>query len=294
MGCGNSKNATLPIVSESNLGSEGSSQGSDEKGSDEEIFIQRRTWGSPAPPLPDIPGSRTKHVPPLADVPSGTLPADILPHLAHQTQPEGIRRPSSKMEMIKKHRGGAAFLIQDENSPARINPPPRRLQALKGAKPMTLEDLTRKQREHERKREQRLREKTANLARQNSRQISKASRDFEAAQRVFVESESRLNKVSKNREGFVKERVMKVREHNKKVIERKRSLSVRDEDLSLSGKMEHDMEYNKSESESWADNDSIKNIYDQMEFITPASGLASAVTRNKNNINTASDDEFFS
>jgi len=31
-----------------------------------------------------------------------------------------------------------------------------------------------------------------------------------------------------------------------------------------------------------------------MEFITPASGLASAVTRNKNNINTASDDEFFS
>ena len=28
--------------------------------------------------------------------------------------------------------------------------------------------------------------------------------------------------MSKNREGFVNERVMKVREHNKKVIERKR------------------------------------------------------------------------
>jgi len=184
-------------------------------------------------------------------------------------------------------------LIQDENSPARINPPPRRLQALKGTKPMTLEDLTRKQREHERKREQRLREKTENLSRQHSRIKSKASREFDAAQRVFVESETRLNRVSKNREGFVKDRVMKVREHNKKVVDRKRSISLRDENLSLSGKMEHDMEYNKSESESWADNDSIKNIYDQMEFITPASGLAPAVNRTTA-LNNASDDEFFS
>lgn len=198
------------------------------------------------------------------------------------------------MEVMKEQRGGAAFFIQDENSPARVNRPPRRLQAIKGARTMTLEDLTKKQREHERKREQRLRDKTESLSRRHSRVKSTAGlkplNEFETAQRVFVESESRLNRVSRNREGFVKDRVMKVREHNKKVADRKMSNSIRDEGLTLSGKMEHDMEYNKSESESWADNDSIKNIYDQMEFITPASGLASAVTRNNN----GSDDEFFS
>ncbi|XP_063684134.1 uncharacterized protein LOC134818479 isoform X3 [Bolinopsis microptera] len=264
MGCGDSKTATVHVLSEdTKLGSEGSSE--EFGGSDEEMFIQRRTWGSPAPPLPDIAGSR-------ADKRS---------------------RRSESMEIIHKNKGGAAFVIQEEA--ARINNPPRRLQKLSGAKTMTLEDLTRKQREHERNREKRLQEKKENLSRQHSKKKNKASLEFENAQQVFVKSETRLNRVSKNREGFVHERVMRVREHNKKVVDRKRllqSLSVRDEELNMSGKIEHDMEYNKSESESWADNDSIKNIYDQMDYITPASG-ASAVNHN-NNMNNASDDEFFS
>jgi len=292
MGCGDSKNATVHVLSEgTKLGSEGSSE--EFGGSDEEMFIQRRTWGSPAPPLPDIAGSKVKrHVPPLADIPNDILPADVFPTDLPRNKPlpDKRSRRSESMEIIHKNKGGAAFVIQDEA--AKINNPPRRLQKLSGTKAMTLEDLTRKQREHERNREKRLQEKKENLSRQHSKKKSKASLEFENAQQVFVKSETRLNRVSKNREGFVHERVMRVREHNKKVVDRKRSLSVRDEELNMSGKIEHDMEYNKSESESWADNDSIKNIYDQMDYITPASG-ASAVNHN-NNMNNASDDEFFS
>merc|ERR1719361_2187014 len=44
------------------------------------------------------------------------------------------------------------------------------------------------------------------------------------------------------------------------------SVAVGDRVLNLSGKLEHDAEYNKSESESW-DNESLKNIYDQMDYI---------------------------
>ena len=55
----------------------------EEKGSDEEVFIQRRTWGSPAPPLPDIPGSRVKRLPPTGDIPripSDARTNDIVPN----------------------------------------------------------------------------------------------------------------------------------------------------------------------------------------------------------------------
>ena len=48
------------------------------------MFIQRRTWGSPAPPLPDIAGSR---VPPLADIPNEILPADVFPTDLQRNKP---------------------------------------------------------------------------------------------------------------------------------------------------------------------------------------------------------------
>ena len=54
------------------------------------MFIQRRTWGSPAPPLPDIAGSRVKrHVPPLADIPNDILPADVFPTDLPRNKPLG-------------------------------------------------------------------------------------------------------------------------------------------------------------------------------------------------------------
>lgn len=186
---------------------------------------------------------------------------------------------------------GTSFTIQDENSPVVTAKPPRRLQALKGTRPLTIEELLKEQREHTEKREQRLREQKDKLS--NRRRSSKSLREFEEAQRLFTESEKKAERVLRKKEEIINEKVTKVRKHNSKVVARKRQSTLRDslnDNLNLSGKMEHDGEYNKSESESWADNDSIKNIYDQMDYIKPVSGLAHAVTNNANH----SDDEFFS
>lgn len=278
MGCNNTKNATVHVQSETNLGSQGSSE--EDKGSDEEGFIKRRTWGSPAPPLPSIQQSKPE-VPPITP-----------PLSDDRSHPTTLSMERLTMERLVQQKGGAAFVIQDENSPAQNTPPPRRLQALKGARRISMEELIRKQREAEEKRQQILRQQTENLSRQHSKiKTNRESREFEMAQRLYIESEKRLNRVSLNREVALNDKIKKVRDHNKKVVNRKKR-SLRDtanDNLSLSGKMEHDMGYNNSESESWADNDSLKNIYDQMEFISPSSGLASAVNNNNH-----SDDEFFS
>lgn len=195
------------------------------------------------------------------------------------------------VDQVIHRKNGSSFIIQDENSPASIGKPPRRLQALKGTRPLTIDDLLREQREHTEKREKRLREQKDRLS--NRRKSSKSMREFQEAQRLFTESEKKAERVLRKKEEIMNEKVTRARKHNSKVVARKRQSTLKDsltDNLNLSGKMEHDGEYNKSESESWADNDSIKNIYDQMDYIKPVSGLAHAVTNNANH----SDDEFFS
>jgi len=195
------------------------------------------------------------------------------------------------LDQIIHGKHGSSFTIQDENSPVATGKPPRRLQALKGTRQLTIDELLKEQREHSEKREKRLREQKERLS--NRRLSRKSLKEFEEAQRLFTESEKKAERVLRNKEDIMNEKVTKVRRHNSKVVARKRQSTLRDslnDNLNLSGKMEHDGEYNKSESESWADNDSIKNIYDQMDYIKPVSGLAHAVANNANH----SDDEFFS
>lgn len=186
---------------------------------------------------------------------------------------------------------GTAFFIQDE-TPAKSQPP-RRLQALKGSRRITMDDLITKQRLAEERKHQNYLEKGERLKKETTKtKLKVEQREFEKSQRVFVESEKRMSKVSRNREQRINSKINRVREHNAKVVLRKKS-TMRDsttDNVGLSGKLDHDSDYNKSENESWADNDSIKNIYDQMEFIKPASELVSAIPNNLNQ----SDEEFYS
>jgi len=250
MGCGQSRDVQTPV---SQLGSHGSSAGDDD--------VVKRTWGSPAPILPSINNGKA---------------------LVYEDDPFPVPNvPTSK--------GGVAFYVGEEQ-PAKL--PPRRLQTL-NANRLSMDELLRKQREAEMRHNQHLQDKMKSSEKHNSKRRINEKKGFDKAMEKYNEIEKKLERGDEKRKSIIKQKVEKTRLHHAKVSEVRRK-SVTEEALDESCNIEADTEYNKSESkysllgESW-DNESIKNIYDQMDYITPVSGLVT-----KNTLGNESDEDFFS
>lgn len=253
MGCGQSRDVQTPI---SHLGSHGSSAEDDD--------VVKRTWGSPAPILPSINGKSLVY---------------------DEDEPFPVPLPGVP---TTKGTGGVAFYVGEEQ-PAKM--PPRRLQTL-NANRLSMDELLRKQREAEMRHNQHLQDKMKSSEEHKSKRRMNEKKGFDKAMAQYNEIEKKLERGDEKRKSIIKQKVEKTRLHHAKVSEVRRR-SITDEGLEVSCNIEADTEYNKSESkysllgESW-DNESIKNIYDQMEYITPVSGLT------KNTLGNESDEDFFS
>lgn len=250
MGCGQSRDVQTPI---SQLGSHGSSAEDDD--------VANRTWGSPAPILPSISNGKS---------------------LVYEDEPFPVPEPTTKGT------GGVAFYVGEEQPVAL---PPRRLQTLNGNR-LSMDELLRKQREAEMRHNQHLQDKMKSSEEHKSKRRINEKKGFDKAMAQYNEIEKKLERGEEKRKSIIKQKVEKTRLHHAKVS-KVRTKSITDDGLELSCNIEADTEYNKSESkysllgESW-DNESIKNIYDQMEYITPVSGLT------KNTLGNESDEDFFS
>lgn len=308
MGCGQSRDVQTPV---SQLGSHGSSAGDDD--------VVKRTWGSPAPILPSINNGKAL-VYEGAESPSHDDSSHDSPHLSshdsrrqlsmieeqslveledkaspHNSSPHATPSHGSECNQpsieddpfpvpnVPTSKGGVAFYVGEEQ-PAKL--PPRRLQTL-NANRLSMDELLRKQREAEMRHNQHLQDKMKSSEKHNSKRRINEKKGFDKAMEKYNEIEKKLERGDEKRKSIIKQKVEKTRLHHAKVSEVRRK-SVTEEALDESCNIEADTEYNKSESESW-DNESIKNIYDQMDYITPVSGLVT-----KNTLGNESDEDFFS